>query len=56
VQYIKLAVSLCGYGSELTRAPRLPLAGEERERVTAIIETAIANRPVASGMAKALAS
>ncbi len=30
VQYIKLAVNLCGYGSELTREPRLPLEGEER--------------------------
>ncbi len=45
VQYIKLASNLCGYGSELTRAPRLPLEGEERERVTKIIKTAIANRP-----------
>ena len=45
VQYIKLATSLCGYGSELTRAPRLPLIGEERERIVRIIETAIATRP-----------
>lgn len=45
VQYIKLASSLCGYGSELTRAPRLPLVGEERERVVAIIEKALATRP-----------
>lgn len=45
VQYIKLAASMCGYGSELTRAPRLPLVGEERDRVVAIIETAIATRP-----------
>jgi len=45
VQYIKLAVQECGYGSELTRAPRLPLVGEERERILAIIRTAIKNRP-----------
>jgi 1-pyrroline-4-hydroxy-2-carboxylate deaminase len=45
VQYIKLATSMCGYGSELTRAPRLPLRGEERQRIVRIIETAIATRP-----------
>lgn len=45
VQYIKLASSMCGYGSELTRAPRLPIVGEERERVVALIEKAIATRP-----------
>jgi 4-hydroxy-tetrahydrodipicolinate synthase len=45
VQYIKLATSLCGYGSELTRAPRLPLVGEERDRVIAIIKKAIESRP-----------
>lgn len=45
VQYIKLATSMCGYGSELTRAPRLPIEGEERKRVMQIIEKAIATRP-----------
>ncbi len=45
VQYIKLAVQECGYGSERTRAPRLALAGEERERVLAIIRRGIATRP-----------
>lgn len=45
VQYIKLAVSECGYGSELTRAPRLPLVGEERERILGIIRKGIATRP-----------
>jgi 4-hydroxy-tetrahydrodipicolinate synthase len=48
VQYIKLAVAECGYGSELTRAPRLPLVGEEREQVLQIIQTGIANRPALS--------
>ncbi len=46
VQYIKLAVHECGYGSERTRAPRLPLVGEERERVLKIIRDGIATRPV----------
>lgn len=45
VQYIKLAAAECGYGTELTRAPRLPIVGEERERVLKIIRTAIATRP-----------
>ena len=45
VQYIKLAVAECGYGSELTRAPRLPLEGEEREQVLAIIRQGIETRP-----------
>ncbi len=47
VQYIKLAVQECGYGSERTRAPRLPLAGEERERILKIIRDGIATRPLA---------
>jgi 4-hydroxy-tetrahydrodipicolinate synthase len=45
VQYIKLAVSECGLGSERTRPPRLPLAGMERERILAIIRKALATRP-----------
>jgi len=45
VQYIKLAVSECGLGSEVTRPPRLALVGEERERVLQIIRKGIANRP-----------
>jgi 4-hydroxy-tetrahydrodipicolinate synthase len=45
VQYIKLASAECGYGTELTRAPRLPLVGEERERILTMIRTAIATRP-----------
>lgn len=46
VQYIKLAEAQVGLGSEHVRAPRLPLAGEERERVLAVIRKGIANRPV----------
>lgn len=45
VQYIKLATAECGYGSELTRPPRLPIAGQERESVLGIIRGAIATRP-----------
>jgi 4-hydroxy-tetrahydrodipicolinate synthase len=45
VQYIKLAVQECGLGSERVRPPRLPLAGDERERILAIIRTGIATRP-----------
>ena len=46
VQYIKLAAAECGYGTEVTRAPRLPLVGREREEVLAIIRKAIATRPI----------
>lgn len=45
VQYIKLAVQECGLGSELTRAPRLPLVGPERERILRIIREGIRTRP-----------
>jgi len=45
VQYIKLAVQECGYGSELTRPPRLPLVAKEREHILAIIRKGIATRP-----------
>ena len=45
VQYIKLAVSECGYGSETVRAPRLPLEGREREDILSIIRRGIATRP-----------
>ena len=45
VQYIKLAQQECGLGSEMVRAPRLTLEGEERERILAIIRRSIATRP-----------
>ena len=48
VQYIKLAAAECGYGTEVTRAPRLPLVGEERERVLKLIRDSIASRPTVS--------
>jgi 4-hydroxy-tetrahydrodipicolinate synthase len=46
VQYIKLAMAETGMGSEITRAPRLPLVGEEREHILAIIRHGIETRPV----------
>jgi 4-hydroxy-tetrahydrodipicolinate synthase len=49
VQYIKLASATNGYGSELTRAPRLPLVGREREEVLAIIRRAIETSPLRKG-------
>jgi 4-hydroxy-tetrahydrodipicolinate synthase len=45
VQYIKLAVQATGLGAEWVREPRLPLSGQERERVMEIINKGIANRP-----------
>lgn len=45
VQYIKLAATQTGIGSEYVRAPRLLLQGDERERILKIIQTGIANRP-----------
>ncbi|MEM1096083.1 MAG: dihydrodipicolinate synthase family protein [Bacteroidota bacterium] len=45
VQNIKLAQQAAGYGTEYVREPRLPLAGEERARVQAVIDTALAARP-----------
>lgn len=45
VQNIKLAEVATGIGTENVRAPRLPLAGEERQHVQKIINTAMANRP-----------
>ena len=46
VQYIKLAMAECGLGSEMVRAPKLPLVGAEREEILGIIRRAIATRPV----------
>ena len=43
VQYIKLAESLVYGAPEYTRAPRLPLIGDERERVINTVRTAIAD-------------
>jgi 4-hydroxy-tetrahydrodipicolinate synthase len=45
VQYIKLAATQTGIGSEYVRAPRLTLIGEERERILKVINDAISIRP-----------
>jgi dihydrodipicolinate synthase/N-acetylneuraminate lyase len=45
VQYIKLAMAETGLGSEMVRAPRLPLVGAEREAILAIIRKALQTRP-----------
>jgi dihydrodipicolinate synthase/N-acetylneuraminate lyase len=46
VQYIKLAETQTGIGTEHVRAPRLVLEGREREEILAVINNGIANRPV----------
>ncbi|HXF99691.1 MAG TPA: dihydrodipicolinate synthase family protein [Bacteroidota bacterium] len=45
VQYIKLAETLAGVGTEHVRPPRLPLVGEERIRVEQVIRRALETRP-----------
>jgi 4-hydroxy-tetrahydrodipicolinate synthase len=45
VQYIKLAETQVGIGSEYVRAPRLTLIGKEREEVLKVINDGIATRP-----------
>ena len=45
VQYIKLAMAETGLGSEMVRAPKLPLVGAEREAILKIVRQSIATRP-----------
>jgi 4-hydroxy-tetrahydrodipicolinate synthase len=45
VQYIKLCLQETGLGREWVRAPRRTIAGEERDRVLAIIREGIRRRP-----------
>jgi 4-hydroxy-tetrahydrodipicolinate synthase len=45
VQYIKLAQTQTGLGTEYVRAPRLVLEGEERKRILKIINDGISSRP-----------
>ncbi len=45
VQYIKLAEKQTGIGSEVVRAPRLILEGEERTKILKIINDGISSRP-----------
>ena len=46
VQYIKLAETCTGIGSEYVRSPRLMLEGAERENVLNMIQQAIKTRPI----------
>jgi 4-hydroxy-tetrahydrodipicolinate synthase len=46
VQNIKLVESIVGVGTETVRPPRLPLVGQEREGIIAIVKQALATRPV----------
>lgn len=45
VQYIKLAASKTGIGSENVRAPRLILTGHERETILKLIDDGLKTRP-----------
>ncbi len=45
VQYIKMAETAIGLGTENVRAPRLAIEGHERKKVLGIIHKAIENRP-----------
>jgi 4-hydroxy-tetrahydrodipicolinate synthase len=45
VQNLKLVEMLAGVGNENVRRPRQPLQGAEREKVTAIVQKALATRP-----------
>lgn len=45
VQNIKLAEAMVGIGTEPVRPPRLPLTGEERDRVKQTISNALGDRP-----------
>lgn len=45
VQNIKLAEAIVGLGTEPVRPPRLPLAGDERREIEALIRRSIETRP-----------
>ncbi len=45
IQYIKLAETMAGVGTEQMRRPRLPLEGDERRKVEAVIRKALDTRP-----------
>jgi len=51
VQNIKLVESIVRGTSPVVRAPRLPLEGAERDRVTAIAKAALASRPALPDLA-----
>jgi dihydrodipicolinate synthase/N-acetylneuraminate lyase len=45
VQNLKLVEALVGVGNEHVRRPRQPLVGAEREKITAVVQQALATRP-----------
>jgi dihydrodipicolinate synthase/N-acetylneuraminate lyase len=45
VQNIKLAEAMVGLGTEHVRPPRLPLAGDERKAVEALVRHSLETRP-----------
>lgn len=45
VQFIKLVAAECGHGSEMVRQPRLPVTGNEREEILALVRRAKETRP-----------
>jgi 4-hydroxy-tetrahydrodipicolinate synthase len=52
VQYIKLAQTITGLGTEFVRPPRLMLIGKEREAVLQIINESIASLPMMPSVEK----
>lgn len=55
VQYIKIGQQVMGLGSEVVRAPRLVLEGDERARIISLFESTAAQRPDAPSAAQVAA-
>jgi 4-hydroxy-tetrahydrodipicolinate synthase len=53
IQCGKLALQVCGRGSEMVRLPLMPLQGSERAEVIAVVENAQRSRPVLPSLDKA---
>lgn len=56
VQNIKLVEAIVGVGTETVRPPRMPLVGDEREAITAIVKKALETRPKLPSVRSALKS
>jgi 4-hydroxy-tetrahydrodipicolinate synthase len=56
VQNIKLVEAIVGVGTETVRPPRMPLVGEEREAITAMVRRALETRPKLPSTRSALKS
>ncbi|HSW83456.1 MAG TPA: dihydrodipicolinate synthase family protein, partial [Usitatibacter sp.] len=56
VQNIKLVEAIVGVGTETVRPPRMPLVGDEREAITAIVKKALETRPKLPSIRSALKS